>query len=1096
MTDRPNLHIRVASRPSDTHPLRPTMARPRRSAAIAANRALAGMQTELTTETSDSEEEEVTPPPLPAKRRRQAPEHDSNSSLSEPSEDEAPQPVPKRSRTKKKATVVQDISETSDSELFRAVLAAEGLDEAAENWVMAFQADASEALADLIRFLLRLCGCGATIPREKVTDTEQLDAQVETLQDEMAQQAQAAYPVGSRAKPFRGIRKHAGHLVEKLLEDAAEADILGEEDLLDVWQQWLIAFSVSSLRSFRHTATLVALWTIRALSTQLEQTRDQYDVAVRQRDAEAQRSGSNRTRLAHTAEKMEQLDALRDTLDANLDALINQVFSPRSRDFDAAIRLDCIEQLGIWMKGFPTQYLQTFYFRHIATALSDPDVHVRLQSLRAVQSVCTTEHAVQLVPLAEAHKARMVEMALYDIDLAVRTTAFSVLECFNAQEMLSNDDRAALAVHVFDLEPRIRLAAASFLSGLLEHKVISACESGRESDAHARIQCLASLLVQYDQALGHDTEPLDAVDLAMVQPGLGRKSMALEALWEMNEALHAWQPYLDVLVGDTQSELTAEEESAAVELLVMMVRLVKEHNEEAWSACSVALMDALPKLLSKYSADAPRMADLLQIVPNMDLEVYHETRDMAAFESLWEDLCAYFNRHMEPSVLHHAAHAIHLLSTAPAAVTTASSRLLSLKESVLSRLQDTLHQRQIATTVFNEDDVHNLQASLARLYALLKTMNASPLLEDDALWENVLALARRGRLDYTNELPFVRLALESLALDVLWRAKEALDAPASMPTVVERRDAVLEVARMFLEQETQAQCPAVQVCLLLYTLFGTMQDTDVQLICPPDVQQQCAAVVGRELLNLVEPFHEHNAPRGRKQTKASVPPALLAKDLYLISLTSTLVAAIRAGAMHVRHAAPILAYYAWLSADFDALCHELVTVMRDDALHAERAWAVCETVLEALKGSFALVQQYGDETSEAHFVALARQLANTTMIRGPGFSVVQAVDANAMVTLHVAAVQQVIQYWQAAGDDATPVLVFFKGMAQLLGTMTPVDAMKVHSTLHQRFAAANVVPVPGAKEWDPYHNYEKRLLHLAAKDASLVQEAAQYNAPT
>lgn len=958
---------------------------------------------------------------------------------------------------------------------------------------MAFQAEPSEALTELVRFLIRLCGCAASLP-ENVVDPEQVDMHIEALQDQVAQQAQAPYPIVSRAKPFRGIRKHAGKLVEKLFEDAAEADMLGE-DLLDVWQQWLVALSVSPLRSFRHTASVVALWTISALSAQLEQTREQYDVAVRQRDAEAQRSGSNRTRLAHTAEKMEQLDALRDTLDGHLDALVNQVFSPRSRDFDAAIRLDCMEQLGLWMKLFPAQYLQIFYFRHIGTALSDPDVHVRLQSLRAIQGLCTREQAGHLVPLAEAHKARMVEMALYDIDLSVRTTAFAVLEALDAHGMLSNDDRAALAVHIFDLEPRIRLAAASFLNGLLEHNVASVCESESTPESHARIQCLASLLVEYDHELEHDTEPLDGADLALVQPGLGRKSIALEALWETSHALHAWQPYLDVLLGDTQS-VQAAEESAMVELLAMTVQLVKTHDEEAWAACSVALVDALPKLLAKYSADAPRIADLLQIVPAMDMEVYHETRDMAAFESLWEDLCAHFNRNLEPSVLQHAAHAIHLLSTASVAVASATSRLLGLKESVLSQLQDTLHQRQIATTVFTEDDVHNLHASLARLHALLKTMNASRLLDDEALWENILALARRGRLDYANELPFVRLALESLTLDVLWRTKEATDTSASMSAVVERRDAVLEVAHMFLEKETQAQSTAVQVCLLLYTLFGTMQDSDVQLICPSDVQQRCAALASQELHQLVEPFHEHHVPRGRKHTKTSVPSALLAKDLHLVSLTSTFVAAIRTGALHIGHAAPILAHYAWLSPDFDNLCHELLSVMRDDALHAERAWAVCETVLEALKGSFRLVQRYGDEASEAHFLALARQLVNTTLIRGSGFSVVQAVDARAMVTLHVAAIQQVIQYWQEAGDHPTLALVFFKAMTQLLGTMIPVDAMKVHSTLHQRFAAANLVPVPGAKEWDPYHHYEKRLLHLAAKDPSLVREAAQYDVPT
>lgn len=173
------------------------------------------------------------------------------------------------------------------------------------------------------------------------------------------------------------------------------------------------------------------------------------------------------------------------------------------------------------------------------------------------------------------------------------------------------------------------------------------------------------------------------------------------------------------------------------------------------------------------------------------------------------------------------------------------------------------------------------------------------------------------------------------------------------------------------------------------------------------------------------------------------------------------------------------------------MCQDLVAVLRDDALHADRAWAVAETVLEALKGSFRIYLLYADDATESHFTALARQLANATMVRGPGFTVLEAIDAQAMVTLHVAAIQHVLQLRSESEAQAALAPVFFKGLAQLLGTLTPVDAIQVHSTLHQRLAAAEVEPASGQKVWDPYFSYEKRLLNLAAKDAAIVHRAGQ-----
>ena len=80
-------------------------------------------------------------------------------------------------------------------------------------------------------------------------------------------------------------------------------------------------------------------------------------------------------------------------------------------------------------------------------------------------------------------------------------------------------------------------------------------------------------------------------------------------------------------------------------------------------------------------------------------------------------------------------------------------------------------------------------------------------------------------------------------------------------------------------------------------------------------------------------------------------------------------------------------------------------------------------------------------------MALSRQLANATMIRGPGFSVVQAVEPDAMVTLHVAGIQQVLQYIQDGTGNKGYEPAFFKGLSNLLATVSSTDAMKMYVSI-------------------------------------------------
>ncbi|PKI82513.1 hypothetical protein MVES_003333 [Malassezia vespertilionis] len=1038
-------------------------------------------------------------------KRVREPSVESDSSLSSLS-DEAPQP--KRTRAKSANAPRINVTELDDNELF---IAEASIEEATENWVVNFQGEPSEALALLVTFLLRLSGSDAKVDSEKVMDTEHAEDTLEAIQAEFSQSAVAQYPIVARSKNMRSVRKHAESLVDRLINDAGEAEILQEVYFLGTLQTWLVTLSQSSLRSFRHTGTLVAMWVLYAFSAQLEQVRENHDVAVRQRDAEARKAEGSRSRMTHSAQKIEQLDVLRDTLVAQIDELASNVFTPRCRDVDAAIRIDCIQQLGVLLTSFPAQYMQAFYLQHLNTALSDPDTHVRLSALRDVHGVCTAENMDALAVFAETSRKRIVEMALYDMDLSVRTVAFSVLEAMNKHAMLDNEQRSTLAIHIFDIDTKIRVAAASFLVSLLS-----------ELESSARIQQLAALLVQYNaqlEKMGSEQHvpPSSPTLFALVQPRLGRISIALEAVWDATDSVHSWQPYIDLALDEKEQ---AEQESAIVEMLAAAVRLTKDRvTEEEVSpieACSTALMTALPKLLAKFSADAPRIADLLLIPQHMDLNVYHESRNVDAFERLWEDVCAHFMRHAEPLLLHNAADSLRHLAAAPVAVSTGSAKLGALQETVLDKLQGTLHERTIDTTLFTEDDVHIIQASLARLCALMKAMDASAALDGAAEWHIVVQLARRGRLMHAQEQDFACLALQTLSLYLFWRAKQVLDAPdpAQIETVGQRRDELLSVFAelMALEGEgtRSVQEVALQNTCMIFTLFFSVQTLEgeeqvaqrLQLAPSDSAQQNCAHTMQSLLEHYLATFRaesEQNvAVNATQHAQRKVPrnnvvpgasPALLETGLVVCAAASPYVAALRVGAFGVAYAATLLRYYAYLNASFDALCHELVSVLRDDGLHAKRGWLVCETILDALKQSFGLHLLYADEASEAHFAALSRQLANATMVRGPGFSVVEAIDADAMVTLHVAGIQQVLQYIIDGTCDQARAVVFFKGLSNLLSTVTPADAIKIHSVLHQRFAAAHVEANAREKQWDPYYSYEKRLLNLAAKDPKIVKEA-------
>lgn len=283
-------------------------------------------------------------------------------------------------------------------------------------------------------------------------------------------------------------------------------------------------------------------------------------------------------------------------------AFPHSVFVNRYRDSDSIIRADCVAAMGGWMKTNPDYWLQGDYLRYIGWVLSDevrpprffPVLSVlspvadspsqskeaRRESVKALFSLYAKDSHIGLLQhFTERFKGQLVQMAIGELDLAVRVQAIQVLRQIEGHGLLDEEQRDEVATLVYENERRVRASAADFFSGILKEEVetreteLDAGKAGKtavqamEAKEQLELKVLAELLVKYGRALdgleevaaGDDDEEDEettaaaAVDVVEVKTHRGRIAFAVEALWEDVEAVRDWQRIMDFLLMDHSS---------------------------------------------------------------------------------------------------------------------------------------------------------------------------------------------------------------------------------------------------------------------------------------------------------------------------------------------------------------------------------------------------------------------------------------------------------------------------------------------------------------------------------------------------------------
>ncbi|GAA6029512.1 hypothetical protein JCM8097_003715 [Rhodosporidiobolus ruineniae] len=495
----------------------------------------------------------------------------------------------------------KDFKIEGDNGLFNAVKNPNtALQQTAEDWIEQYKEESGPAMAELVNFVLRCCGCNAAIDEHQAEDENGIVENLKDIVDEFKQESNHAYPLISKSKPYKKFRASLSQFLSKLLTLAAD-DVLFETSFYEHFSAWVHALSSSQIRALRHTATVIVLLTVNALSELHVAVKKEHSQALRAKEAEEKKERKDKGRLRDMERQVKEVHERLEQIEAFIDEGYTSVFVNRYRDADAVIRAECINALGHWMKLDPDMWIDGDYLRYIGWVLSDESKEARRESVRALFSLYQKDtHIGKLHHFTDRFKQTLVDMAVGEHDINVRIQAIHVVRQIDGHGLLTDKQRDEVAQLVFEREKRVRTAAAEFWKGLVDEEVETKQgeleaqgttgkgrkkggrkdkEQERERDAQIQFKVLADLLTRYgkelDGGIGGADEDVDedsqdrrdkavAEDLSLPLPNgdaedptaavpHGRVALAVEALWDGVDVLRDWQALLSYLLKDHSS---------------------------------------------------------------------------------------------------------------------------------------------------------------------------------------------------------------------------------------------------------------------------------------------------------------------------------------------------------------------------------------------------------------------------------------------------------------------------------------------------------------------------------------------------------------
>lgn len=627
---------------------------------------------------------------------------------------EGPRSKSKRKRTSEGASAAAPV----DGQSLIEVIKGNGklISQVVKVWVEQYEKDSKPAMVGLLMMLFEACGAKYRIREEFLDETDVDDVVVALVS--LARRGEVEDYQSSKKKEFKNFKDNLTSFWDNLVIECQSGPLF-DQVLFDKCMDYVIALSCTPPRIFRQVASLVGLQLVtslinvaKTLGAQRETTQRQLN-AERKKHIDGPRVESLNKRLSMTHEKITVIDTM-------MRKIFTGLFVHRYRDIDPEIRMSCIQSLGVWILSYPSLFLQDLYLKYLGWTLNDKNAGVRKASVLALQNLYEVDDSVPSLGLfTERFSNRMIELA-DDIDISVAVCGIGLVKQLLRHQLLNEDDLGSLYDLLIDDPPEIRRAIGSLV---YEHLI---AQKSNSSQSHSRGNDDDSSEVH----LGRMLQILREFSTDQIL-----STYVIDDVWEYMDAMKDWKCILSMLLDENPMiELTDEDATNLIRLLSASVkkavgeRIVpatdnrkqyynkaqREMMENNRRDVTISMMKRYPQLLRKFMADKGKIAPLVDIVINMNLELYSLKRQEQHFKTVLQLVKEAFCKHGEKDILRCCVKAINFCNTESRGELQdfAQNKLKELEDELISKLKSAMSE------VAGGDDEYSLLVTLKRLYEL------------------------------------------------------------------------------------------------------------------------------------------------------------------------------------------------------------------------------------------------------------------------------------------------------------------------------------------------------------------------------------------
>ncbi|XP_033222914.1 cohesin subunit SA-1-like isoform X2 [Belonocnema kinseyi] len=345
-------------------------------------------------------------------------------------------------------------------------------------------------------------------------------------------------------------------------------------------------------------------------------------------------TGTDREHLDESQrERNEDIDQMRRLVAE----MIESVFVHRFKDICPEIRVICMEEMGLWIQKLPQDFLDDNCLKYIGWNLYDSSGEVRLKCLEALQPLYASEDMCpKLENFSVKFKDRIVNMTR-DKENEVAVEAVKIM------------------VSILKCHPKLR-------TDKMDEIIFELVFESYQPLARAAAQYLSKRLMTFDEEGVIEVKTLiqDLVLFYIESEVSGHADLLVDSLMEINEMMKDWECMTDLLLEDSEEQVSENQDKADSVLIELMVCCIKQaatgeiperrvpkrkmstkeeqQVKQDREKITKHFVENLPLLLSKYSNDPKKLANLLTIPQYFDLFIYVKLKEEDNLEALLHEM--------------------------------------------------------------------------------------------------------------------------------------------------------------------------------------------------------------------------------------------------------------------------------------------------------------------------------------------------------------------------------------------------------------------------------------------------------------------------